>query len=131
MPDPIPPAAAGALAGAQPLGAALAIPDLLATADAPDAAWQPFRPGIEILRLYTEQGGAAAALLRYAPGASAPLHQHQGYEHILVLRGAQQDDAGRYAAGTLLISPPGSRHAIASPQGCLVLAIWERPVAFK
>ena len=97
----------------------------------PEVAWQPFRPGIEIHRLYGDgTTGPSAALLRYAPGASLPLHTHIGYEHILVLRGSQVDAGGEYSAGTLLINPPGTSHAVNSPQGCIVYISWEKPVAF-
>lgn len=91
--------------------------------------WQPFRPGVDIYRLYGDgQTGSAAALLRYEPGARIPLHAHPGFEHILVLAGAQQDEHGEYAKGTLMVNSPGSTHTVASPDGCLVLVIWERPV---
>ena len=94
--------------------------------------WQPFRPGVErhwIQR--SENGGVASALLRYFPGARLARHRHVGVEHILVLTGAQEDERGRYEAGTLLVSPPGSSHALLSPGGCIVLAIWEKPVVFE
>lgn len=91
--------------------------------------WQPFRPGVEIARLY---GGApneaSAALLRYEPNARVPRHIHHGYEHILVLSGSQRDEHRTYTAGTMVVSAPGSEHAISSEEGCVVLAIWERPV---
>ena len=92
--------------------------------------WQPFRPGVEIARLY---GGApdvaSAALLRYEPNAEVPQHIHHGFEHIIVLSGSQRDDKGSvFEAGSLVISAPGSSHAISSETGCVVLAIWERPV---
>ena len=94
-----------------------------------DLGWHAFRPGVRIHWLYqTSEDGPAAALLRYEPGATVPLHEHVGWEHILVLSGAQSDGAGRYETGSLLISPPGTRHAIASAEGCVVLAIWQRPV---
>ena len=108
----------------------LAIPDLLARAGDGRLLWQPFRDGIEISRLYDLPDGPAAALLRYAPGATVPPHRHTGYEHLYILAGSQRDERGHYPAGTLVINPPGSTHAVASPEGCLVLAIWERPVAF-
>jgi len=93
--------------------------------------WQPFRTGIEIHRLYGEVGlGRAAALLRYAPGASLPVHRHQGFEQILVLEGAQVDDRGRYGKGMLVVNPPGSQHAVSSPEGCIVFVTWEQPVEF-
>jgi anti-sigma factor ChrR (cupin superfamily) len=96
----------------------------------------PLRPGVEILPLYgmAEDGVArsvtepSAALLRYAPGASVPAHNHAGYEHIFVLQGSQRDDHGEYLRGTCVISPPGSHHAVTSEHGCLVLAIWNHSV---
>jgi len=92
--------------------------------------WQAFRDGIEIYPIYKNQQGCSAALLRYAPGASIPSHAHTGYEHILILEGEQADEGGAYSQGTLMISPPGSSHSIVSRTGCVVLAIWERPVSF-
>lgn len=91
----------------------------------------PFRPGVEISQLYrNEASGASAALLRYAPGASVPEHVHEGYEHVLVLEGEQRDHRGSYPAGTLVVNPPGTRHAVSSAQGCIALLIWQSPVRF-
>ena len=93
--------------------------------------WLPFRAGIEIHRLYGEpEVGRAAALLRYAPGASLPTHRHAGFEQIFVLEGAQVDDRGRYGKGTVVVNPPGSHHAVTSPEGCIVFVTWELPVEF-
>jgi anti-sigma factor ChrR (cupin superfamily) len=95
----------------------------------PHLAWEPFHEGVEIHRLYGGSGNSAsAALLKYAPGARVASHDHPGYEHILVLEGAQQDQHGHYPCGTLLINGPGSPHAVFSENGCIVLAIWEKPV---
>ena len=94
--------------------------------------FQPFRPGVEIARIYGDgKSGPAAALLRYAPGAVVPLHEHTGYEHILVLSGSQRDDHGEYEAGSCLIHTGDTRHTVMSPQGCVVLALWYSPVAFR
>ena len=91
----------------------------------------PFRPGVEISRLYgNETTGASAAVLRYAPGASVPEHVHQGYEHVLILDGEQRDHRGSYPAGTLIVNLPGTRHAVSSPMGCVALLIWQHPVHF-
>lgn len=96
----------------------------------PDAIdWRPFRPGVQIHRLYGDgQSGPAAALLKYDPGARVPHHEHPAYEHILVLAGSQRDGRGTHAAGTLVVNPPRSRHDVVSDDGCVVLAIWEQPV---
>jgi anti-sigma factor ChrR (cupin superfamily) len=90
--------------------------------------WEPFREGIDVRWIYKVPAGCAAALLRYRPGASLARHVHAGFEHILVLRGSQIDENGEHGAGTLLIHSPGTTHAITSPRGCIVLAVWEKPV---
>jgi anti-sigma factor ChrR (cupin superfamily) len=95
-------------------------------------AWRPFRPGIEIARLYgTGDSGPSAALLRYAAGARLTAHAHADYEHIFVLAGAQHDEHGVYPAGTCCIHAPGSGHTVSSEAGCVVLAIWNAPVVFS
>lgn len=118
---------------AEPLLARV-VPDVLSLATAPERLrWLPLRPGVDIYRIYGgEDGddGPAAALLRYQPNAQVPNHQHMGWEHILVLTGNQTDEQGEYSAGTLLVNPPGSYHSVTSPSGCVVLALWERPVRF-
>jgi anti-sigma factor ChrR (cupin superfamily) len=94
-------------------------------------AWEPLGPGVELSPLYKDAAGhTKLALLRYAPGATVPEHLHTGMEYIQILAGSQQDERGVYHAGTLLVSLPGTRHSVASPEGCVVLAVWEAPVHF-
>lgn len=99
--------------------------------DFSSATFAPFRPGVEIARLYGDGvTGPSAALLRYAPGASVPAHQHTGHEHIIVLSGSQHDERGHYGPGSCVIHGPGTGHTVSSKHGCIVLAIWHRPIAF-
>jgi anti-sigma factor ChrR (cupin superfamily) len=94
-------------------------------------AWEPLVPGVERSPLHQDAAGhTKLALLRYASGATVPEHLHAGMEYIQILAGSQQDERGVYRAGTLLVSFPGSSHRIASPDGCVALAIWESPVCF-
>jgi anti-sigma factor ChrR (cupin superfamily) len=103
------------------------------------AEWGTFQqmwPGVDFLPLYgfaedcspLDRDQPSAAFIRYQPGSRVPEHAHPGYEHILVLRGSQSDHLGHYPVGTCVMSPPGSRHAVYSEEGCLVLAIWNRSV---
>jgi len=93
--------------------------------------WKPFQPGVEIYRLYGDgETGPTAALLRFRAGGRIPLHEHTGYEHIFVLAGSQVDENSRAATGMLIINPPGTSHSILSESGCIVLAIYEKPVKF-
>jgi len=93
--------------------------------------WRPFKPLVDIYRLYGDgESGPTAALLRFQPGGRVALHEHTGYEHILVLAGAQVDENTRADTGTLIINPPGTSHSILSENGGIVLAIYEKPVKF-
>ncbi|HZI33565.1 MAG TPA: cupin domain-containing protein [Candidatus Binatia bacterium] len=93
--------------------------------------WEPFSKGVDIYRLY-ENGpdGPNAALLRFQPGGRVPIHEHTGYEHIFVLAGEQVDEVSKAETGSLIINPPGTSHSILSENGCIVLAIYEKPVKF-
>jgi anti-sigma factor ChrR (cupin superfamily) len=108
----------------------LVLQDIFSLATQAHLDWQPFREGVEIYPIYKSKLGCSAALLRYAPGATVPAHEHVGFEHILVLNGEQRDEHNQYNEGTLVISPPGTSHSIVSETGCVVLAIWEKPVSF-
>ncbi len=47
-----------------------------------------------------------------------------------MLAGSQRDQSGTIHAGTLRIHPPGTHHSVVSEAGCIVLAIYEKPVKF-
>lgn len=104
---------------------------LTADLDDPGLVWQNFREGVDIVPLHGDATqGCSCALLRYQPGAVIPRHVHMGMEFLLILRGSQTDDRGSYSAGSFLINPATSSHGIVSEEGCVVLAIWEKPVRF-
>lgn len=99
--------------------------------DSPQLQWQAFRAGVDMLPLYGDTAqGCSSALLRYQPGARIPEHMHVGVEFLLVLRGSQSDERGHYPTGSFLINPTASTHKIFSEEGCVVLAVWEKPVKF-
>jgi anti-sigma factor ChrR (cupin superfamily) len=88
--------------------------------DSRTAAWMPMPvPGVTLLPLH-EFGSEQVGLLRWQRGTRYPLHEHPGGEEIYVIEGTLQDEEGRYAAGTWLRNPPGSRHAPYSDEGCLL-----------
>ena len=93
-----------------------------------DLPFAPFREGIEISWL--REGAPGIAVLRYAPGASVPLHMHPDVEMIVVLDGAQSDELGVYEAGDVVINAPSSQHSVISDAGCVVLLMWSKPVVF-
>ena len=111
-------------------GFTLALDELRALALSPRLVWQRFAPGVDIHRLWGSPKTRSGALLRYAPGAKIPRHRHEGIERIYVLIGKQRDERGEYAAGAHVVNPPGSVHAVSSPEGCVVLVVWDRPNTF-
>jgi anti-sigma factor ChrR (cupin superfamily) len=96
-----------------------------------EAEWQPFRPGVTAHWIYSAgKDGPSAVLLRYEPGARVALHEHVGYEQMLVLEGDQYDEDGSYPEGSFVIHPPGTRHSPGSKGGCVALLIYESSVKF-
>ena len=94
--------------------------------------WQPLAEGVFVSTLHQSgENGSRSALLHYLPGASVPRHLHAGLEYILILQGSQIDGDRIYETGTLVIHKPGSDHAIKSPEGCVALGVWEKPVVFQ
>src|SRR5688572_3838732 len=68
----------------------------------PELPWQtwdePGRAGVDICPLFTPAqagaGGAVALLIRFKPGGHGDLHEHLGFELMLVLHGVLEDDKG-------------------------------------
>jgi anti-sigma factor ChrR (cupin superfamily) len=82
--------------------------------------WSPGAvAGSQRLRLHA-YGTEEVELMRLEPEVRLPSHTHSGGEEILVLDGVLEDERGRYPEGTWLRNPPGSRHAPASPAGCVI-----------
>ncbi|HEM47639.1 MAG TPA: anti-sigma factor [Alphaproteobacteria bacterium] len=82
-------------------------------------------PGAGVMRKRLHRVGPAEAgqvtsLVRYAPGARFPAHDHPEGEEILVLEGVFSDEHGDWPAGTYLLNPEGFRHAPYSREGCLL-----------
>ena len=95
-----------------------------------EIVWASFRAGVQMHALWGDPSGAYAVLLRYEAGAGVPRHVHEGVEHVHVLLGSQRDDRGVHVAGSHVVNLPGSVHTVDSPEGCVVLVVWERPNRF-
>jgi anti-sigma factor ChrR (cupin superfamily) len=84
------------------------------------ASWQSGAlSGVEWLTLYEEDGyPETMRLVRLAPGAETPRHDHPGGEEIFVIDGDLNDGNGRYRAGSWVRYPPGSSHQVHTEGGC-------------
>src|SRR5476649_2171723 len=89
-----------------------------------DMPWQKMRfPGCEMKTLlFDAKSGIATMLVKMAPGAELPDHEHVLIEQTYVLEGSLVDkeglDAGiEVGAGEFVWRPAGSRHTAWSPKG--------------
>ncbi len=88
------------------------------TADLP---WEPSRvSGMDCKPLYRGPANTpdAMRLERWRAGASPGKREYADGVEILVLRGAFEDEVGRYGKGTWLRLPAGASHSPFSSQGC-------------
>jgi anti-sigma factor ChrR (cupin superfamily) len=81
--------------------------------------------------LFDRQTGLITALMRMAPGARLPDHEHVKIEQTYVLEGTLVCPEGECRAGQFVWRPAGSRHeAWAGPEGGLFLAMFQIPNRF-
>lgn len=102
-----------------------------------DMPWQPTRfPGCEIkVLLFDPSSGLLTSLMRFAPGATLPDHEHVLIEQTYLLEGSLVDLEGpaegiSAGPGEFVWREAGSRHAAWSPDGCLTLAMFQVPNKF-
>ncbi|MFL6796313.1 MAG: cupin domain-containing protein [Xanthobacteraceae bacterium] len=99
--------------------------------------WQKTRfSGCEVKPLLFDRStGVVTALMRFAPGAVLPDHEHVKIEQTYVLEGKLVDKEGAAAglevkAGEFVWREPGSRHVACTPEGGLMLAMFQVPNKF-
>lgn len=89
--------------------------------------YQPeVRKGVSIHTIFSlvdqDPQGPDAAILKYEPGAFVALHEHIGYEMVLVLTGDYIENGVTFEPGSLILRSPGTFHTMASINGCTILA---------
>lgn len=99
--------------------------------------WQKTRfPGCEAKTLLLDRKtGLVTALMRFAPGAVLPDHEHVQIEQTWVIEGKLVDKEGPAAGlevgpGEFVWREVGSRHVAWCPEGGLMLAIFQVPNKF-
>src|SRR5215831_18470707 len=104
---------------------------------AAEMEWQKTRfPGCEAKTLLLDRKtGLVTALMRFAPGAVLPDHEHVGIEQTWVIEGSLVDKDGPAAGlevgpGEFVWREAGSRHSAWCPDGGVMLAIFQVPNKF-
>ncbi len=95
--------------------------------------WEKTRfAGVEAKTLLVDRDtGVVTSLLKFAPGAKLPDHEHVLIEQTYVLEGSLVCGEGECKAGEFVWRPAGSRHeAWAGPEGGLMLAMFQVPNKF-
>ena len=95
--------------------------------------WEKTRhPGVETKTLLVDRNtGLVTLLLKMAPGAKLPDHEHVEIEQTYVLEGSLVCPEGECKAGEFVWRPAGSRHeAWGGPQGGVMLAMFQVPNRF-
>jgi anti-sigma factor ChrR (cupin superfamily) len=101
--------------------------------DAASLPWQQSRyEGIETKTLLVDpSSGLLTMLMKMAPGAKLPDHEHVDIEQTWVLEGSLDCGEGSCTAGNFVWRPAGSRHnAWAGPDGVLLLGMFQLPNRF-
>ena len=100
--------------------------------DVASLAWTPTRfKGVDMkLLMEDKETGLSTALVRFAPGATLPDHEHVELEQTFVLEGSLEDQEGAATVGNYVWRPAGSRHDAHAPNGCLALSFFLKPNKF-
>jgi anti-sigma factor ChrR (cupin superfamily) len=101
--------------------------------DVEQLPWEPTRfAGVETKTLLVDRdSGVMTVLMRMAPGARLPDHEHVLIEQTYVLDGSLVCGEGECAAGEFVWRPAGSRHeAWGGPKGGVMLAMFQIPNRF-
>jgi len=100
--------------------------------DVHELPWEPTKfPGVEAKTLLVEKdSGLLTVLLKMAPGACLPDHEHARIEQTFMIEGALVDEEGTCTAGNFVWRPAGSRHEARTPNGGLMLAVFQVPNKF-
>ena len=101
--------------------------------DVENMPWEKTKyPGIEQKTLFLDKSsGMLTALMRMAPNAKLPDHEHVQIEQTYVLEGTLMCPEGECGPGQFVWRPAGSRHhAWAGPKGGLFLAMFQVPNKF-
>lgn len=94
--------------------------------DANDVPWRKstFAAGIEVKDL-GGANGRSMQLVRFAPGASFPLHRHAGPEFIYLLEGSAIQEGQELSAGWAAVAATDTTDSnFHSPAGCVFLTVY-------
>jgi anti-sigma factor ChrR (cupin superfamily) len=102
-----------------------------------DMPWEPIKfPGVYVKTLLLDKAtGLLTVLLKMDPGAELPDHEHVLLEQTYMIEGRLVDKEGpdvgvEAGPGEFIWRPAGSRHTAWTPEGGLMIAMFQVPNKF-
>ena len=92
--------------------------------------WKKLSSSVDTARLETGQNKFEVSLHKICAGGKAPVHDHQGLEYTVVLKGSFSDERSVYREGDFILREPGQPHQPIGAQNgeCICLSAQSAPI---
>ena len=92
--------------------------------------WKKLSSSVDTARLETGQEKFEVSLHKICAGGKAPVHDHQGLEYTVVLKGSFSDERSVYTEGDFILRKPGQPHQPIGAQNgeCICLSAQSAPI---
>ena len=92
--------------------------------------WKKLSSSVDMARLDTGQDKFEVSLHKICAGGKAPVHDHQGLEYTVVLKGSFSDERSVYREGDFILREPGQPHQPIGAQNgeCICLSAQSAPI---
>ena len=95
--------------------------------------WRKLSSSVTVAPISVGETRYELALHKICAGGQTPVHDHNGVEYTVVLKGSFSDEDGMYNEGDFLIREPGDIHRPFATQheDCICLSVLEAPIRLK
>ena len=95
--------------------------------------WRKLSSSVTVAPISVGETRYELALHKICAGGQTPVHDHNGVEYTVVLKGSFSDEDGMYNEGDFLTREPGDIHRPFATQheDCICLSVLEAPIRLK
>ena len=95
--------------------------------------WRKLSSSVTVAAISVGETRYELALHKICAGGQTPVHDHNGVEYTVVLKGSFSDEDGMYNEGDFLTREPGDIHRPFATQheDCICLSVLEAPIRLK
>jgi putative transcriptional regulator len=96
-------------------------------------SWRKLSSSVTVAPISVGETRYELALHKICAGGQTPVHDHNGVEYTVVLKGSFSDEDGMYNEGDFLTREPGDIHRPFATQheDCICLSVLEAPIRLK